>query len=77
MRYVVGNPPKSSSTTKGNLVLIHGFGGNADHWRRNVEPLAAAGFKVFAIDLLGYGYSSKINPNEAKKMKGLNGENGR
>ena len=74
MRYVVGNP---KGKTRGNLVLIHGFGGNADHWRRNVKSLSSAGYKVFAIDLLGYGYSSKINPSEAKKMEGLNGEQGR
>jgi pimeloyl-ACP methyl ester carboxylesterase len=33
-----------------------GFGGNADHWRKNTAVLAAAGMRVFAIDLLGYGY---------------------
>ena len=44
------------------VVLVHGFGGNADHWRRNVNALAATGKRVYAIDLLGYGYSDKPNP---------------
>lgn len=34
------------------MVLIHGFGGNADHWRKNIPTLAKAG-PVYAIDLLG------------------------
>eukprot|EP00752_Nemacystus_decipiens_P009979 g8899.t1 len=43
------------------MVLIHGFGGNADHWRKNIPTLAKAG-PVYAIDLLGYGFSSKPDP---------------
>ena len=43
------------------MILVHGFGGNADHWRKNVPVLAKRG-RVFAIDLLGYGYSDKPNP---------------
>ena len=39
------------------VVLVHGFGGNADHWRRTSNALSARGRRVFAIDLLGYGYS--------------------
>jgi pimeloyl-ACP methyl ester carboxylesterase len=41
------------------LLLVHGFGGNAEHWRKNIRELAACGFRVWAIDLLGYGFSSK------------------
>ncbi|CAL57930.1 Alpha/beta hydrolase fold-1 [Ostreococcus tauri] len=51
----------TSGTTGEPLVLIHGFGGNADHWRRNVNALGERR-RVYAIDLLGYGYSSKPNP---------------
>ncbi|CAN0380461.1 unnamed protein product, partial [Ectocarpus sp. 8 AP-2014] len=43
------------------MVLIHGFGGNADHWRKNMPTLAKTG-PVYAIDLLGYGFSSKPDP---------------
>ncbi|MCV3216922.1 alpha/beta fold hydrolase [Plectonema radiosum NIES-515] len=41
------------------LVLIHGFGASIGHWRKNIPVLAAAGYKVFAIDLLGFGGSDK------------------
>jgi pimeloyl-ACP methyl ester carboxylesterase len=41
------------------LVLIHGFGASIGHWRKNIPVLAAAGYRVFAIDLLGLGASDK------------------
>ncbi|KAH6809042.1 alpha/beta-Hydrolases superfamily protein [Perilla frutescens var. frutescens] len=43
------------------LVLIHGFGANSDHWRKNL-PVLAESHRVYAIDLIGYGYSDKPNP---------------
>lgn len=46
------------------LVLIHGFGANCDHWRKNIPVLARTN-RVYAIDLLGYGYSDKPSPNNA------------
>jgi len=49
------------------LVLIHGFGASIGHWRKNIPVLAAAGYKVFAIDLLGFGGSGK--PNLEYKME--------
>ena len=41
------------------LVLIHGFGASIGHWRKNIPCLAEAGYRVFAIDLLGFGGSDK------------------
>lgn len=41
------------------LLLIHGFGASLGHWRKNLPVLAAAGYRVFAIDLLGFGGSDK------------------
>ncbi|HEY9699400.1 MAG TPA: alpha/beta fold hydrolase [Trichocoleus sp.] len=41
------------------LVLIHGFGASIGHWRQNIPVLAAGGYKVFALDLLGFGRSDK------------------
>ncbi|MCW6038997.1 alpha/beta fold hydrolase [Spirulina subsalsa FACHB-351] len=41
------------------LVLIHGFGASVGHWRKNIPVLAAQGYRVFALDLLGFGDSEK------------------
>ena len=41
------------------FLLIHGFGASGFHWRRNINALAAAGYRVYAIDLIGFGLSSK------------------
>ncbi|KAK2657165.1 hypothetical protein Ddye_010217 [Dipteronia dyeriana] len=40
------------------VVLIHGFGASAFHWRYNIPELAKR-YKVYAIDLLGFGWSEK------------------
>ena len=41
------------------IVLIHGFGASIGHWRKNIPVLAAAGHRVYALDLLGFGGSEK------------------
>lgn len=41
------------------LVLLHGFGASIFHWRKNIAVLANAGYRVHAIDLLGFGGSDK------------------
>ena len=41
------------------LVLIHGLGARATDWAPLMPKLAAAGFHVYALDLLGYGSSPK------------------
>lgn len=41
------------------LILIHGFGASIGHWRNNIPALAAGGYRVFALDLLGFGASAK------------------
>ncbi|MES2685045.1 MAG: alpha/beta hydrolase [Pseudomonadota bacterium] len=38
------------------LVLIHGFGGNADHWTRTAKALTPK-MRVIAPDLIGFGTS--------------------
>jgi pimeloyl-ACP methyl ester carboxylesterase len=40
------------------LLLIHGLGSNAKGWTRNI-PVLAENYRVIAVDLPGYGYSSK------------------
>lgn len=41
------------------LLLLHGFGASIGHWRNNISVLAAQGYQVYAIDLLGFGDSDK------------------
>ncbi|GAV71875.1 Abhydrolase_6 domain-containing protein [Cephalotus follicularis] len=43
------------------LLLVHGFGANSDHWRKNI-PVLAKSNRVYAVDLIGYGNSDKPNP---------------
>lgn len=40
------------------LLLVHGFGASTDHWRKNIHQLQEH-FSVWAIDMLGFGRSSK------------------
>ena len=40
------------------LLLVHGFGASTDHWRHNI-PVLSQHHEVHAIDLLGFGRSSK------------------
>lgn len=35
------------------VLLLHGWRGNADQWRHQIQPLANAGWRVVAPDLLG------------------------
>lgn len=44
------------------LLLVHGFGASTDHWRKNIYQLKQY-FEVWAIDLLGFGRSSKPSWN--------------
>jgi pimeloyl-ACP methyl ester carboxylesterase len=41
------------------IVLLHGFPEFWYGWRRQIEPLAAAGFRVVAPDMRGYNLSSR------------------
>lgn len=47
--------------TKGRLALflIHGFGASADQWQRLANEFANLDVSVFAVDLIGFGYSAK------------------
>jgi 2-hydroxy-6-oxonona-2,4-dienedioate hydrolase len=41
------------------IVLVHGTGGRADRWVRNLDALAAAGHHAYAVDLPGHGFAGK------------------
>jgi pimeloyl-ACP methyl ester carboxylesterase len=56
------------------VLCVHGFGGNADHWRNNLPTLGTS-CRAFAIDLLGYGKSDKPDPREQPVNSIYNFEN--
>jgi len=57
LHYLEARPPGGSPGIP--LVLIHGLGDRAESWSPQIATLAAAGFHVYAPDLLGYGRSDK------------------
>ncbi|CAJ1350969.1 unnamed protein product, partial [Effrenium voratum] len=59
-----------------SVVLIHGLLVNADHWRKNLPALAEAGLRVYALDLLGNGYTDRLEPGSEKAAE-ISGERGR
>lgn len=54
IRLLRAGAPDADST----IVLVHGFGASADHWRHTLPALAGRA-RVLAIDLLGFGESDK------------------
>jgi pimeloyl-ACP methyl ester carboxylesterase len=56
---------------KGKVLLIHGFCGSTFCWRYNSDTLAAAGYRVVAIDLPGFGYSGRdASLNQSQSNRG-------
>ena len=41
------------------IVLLHGFGAASGHWRHTAPRLASQGWRVFSLDLLGFGASDQ------------------
>lgn len=42
-----------------HVILIHGFRSHTYTWKALIDPLANAGYHVWAIDLIGFGLSDK------------------
>jgi pimeloyl-ACP methyl ester carboxylesterase len=57
------------------VLLIHGFPETAYSWRKQLPALAEAGFRAAAIDVRGYGRSSKPMAVEAYRMQELVADN--
>ncbi len=55
----VCSPPQNGLPDRGAVLLVHGFGASWRHWRHTIPALSAAGFRVHALDLLGFGASAK------------------
>jgi len=54
----MGEEARSQHPERPPLLFIHGFGASTDHWRKNMAELQAD-FEVYALDLIGFGRSSK------------------
>ncbi|MFF4183698.1 alpha/beta fold hydrolase [Streptomyces sp. NPDC001691] len=53
------------------VLLVHGFPESWYSWRRQIPALAAAGYRAVAIDVRGYGRSSKPAETDAYRMLDL------
>src|SRR6202040_249786 len=51
------------------IVLVHGWPESWYSWRHQIPALAAAGYRVAAVDVRGYGGSDKPEPIEAYSIK--------
>lgn len=60
INYVVQGPEHAQP-----VLLVHGFGASINHWRKNVPALLDTNqLKVYCIDLIGFGGSSKASPED-------------
>lgn len=64
-RWVRAGEIKTRFLTAGDgeaLILLHGGGAGASgehNWKGNIDPIAAAGFSVYAPDVVGFGLTDK------------------
>lgn len=57
------------------VLMVHGWPESWYSWRHQLGPVAAAGFTAAAIDVRGYGGSSKPHPVEAYDMASIIADN--
>lgn len=57
------------------VLLVHGFPESWYSWRHQLPALAAAGYRAVAIDVRGYGRSSRPSAVEAYRMLDLVADN--
>jgi len=57
------------------VLLVHGFPESWYSWRHQLPALAAAGYRAVAIDVRGYGRSSKPTAIDAYRMLALVADN--
>ncbi len=66
---------RTAQEGEGPLVLmVHGFPESWFSWRHQLGPIAEAGFRAVAMDVRGYGGSSKPHEIEAYAMEALVGD---
>ena len=56
------------------VIMVHGWPESWYSWRHQIKPIAELGYKVLAIDVRGYGQSSKPNAVEKYDMLSLVGD---
>ena len=52
------------------VTLVHGFGAHSYHWRYTIPALARAGYRVYALCMLGYGWSPKVEEEYSMELWG-------
>lgn len=57
------------------VLLVHGFPESWYSWRHQLPVLAAAGYRAVAVDVRGYGRSSRPQAVEAYRMRELVADN--
>lgn len=57
------------------VLFVHGFPESWYSWRHQLQALAEGGFRAVAVDVRGYGRSSKPTPIEAYRLLALAGDN--
>ena len=67
LHYFEATPRDGSGGTP--LLLVHGLGARGEDWAGLIPGLAAAGFHVYAPDLLGYGRSPRPDVNYSISME--------
>ena len=63
----MGEAARSEYPERPPLLFIHGFGASTDHWRKNMAELEAD-FEVYALDLIGFGRSSKPSSGYSSQL---------
>ncbi|WP_430015661.1 alpha/beta fold hydrolase [Microcystis protocystis FBCC-A270] len=59
IRYSFMPAKNRQDADKPPLILLHGFGAAIEHWRHNI-PILSQNHRVYAVDLLGFGGSRKV-----------------
>jgi pimeloyl-ACP methyl ester carboxylesterase len=62
-------PASTAVADAATLILIHGLGDEADSWRRLIPLLGAAGCRVLALDLPGFGRSAKAGKGNFRRHR--------
>ncbi len=53
---------------KKTILLLHGFGACSKHWRNNANFFVSAGFRVYGLDLIGFGSSEQPKPKKLNQL---------